>query len=312
VTRVVAALGGNAFVRPDEPLSVEGEHRFAREALRSLEAFLAPDVELLVLHGNGPQVGHQLARAERAAAVAYALPLDVCVAQTQGEMGYVLVQALQAVLAGRGLRREVAALVTQVEVDPRATAFAHPSKPVGPVLDLAAAAALRARGGAVADDAGRGPRRVVASPDPVRVVETEVVRRLLAGGAIVVAGGGGGVPVAAADGGLRGVEAVVDKDLTAALLADAVDAGLLVLLTDVPCAYTDYRTPRQAPVGRVEAARARRLLAEGHFAPGSMGPKIEACARFASTPGREAIVCDPPGVAAALRGEAGTTVVPDR
>jgi carbamate kinase len=226
-------------------------------------------------------------------------------------MGYVLVQALRAVLSERGPAREVVALVTQVEVDPRDAAFARPSKPVGPVLDAEGAAALRARGAVVAEDAGRGPRRVVASPDPVRVVEAGIVRRLLAAGAVVVAGGGGGVPVVAADGGLRGVEAVVDKDLTAALLAGAVDAALLLLLTDVPCAYTDYLTPRQAPVGRVGPARARALLAEGHFAPGSMGPKVEACARFASAPGRRAVVCDPPGLAAALRGEGGTVVVLD-
>jgi carbamate kinase len=251
-------------------------------------------------------------RSELARHELHPVPLDSCDADTQGAIGYMIQQSLENEFLRRGLKKSAVALVTQVEVDPRDAAFARPTKPVGPLLDPPGAAALAARGAAVADDAGRGPRRVVPSPDPVRVVEGEVVRRMLAAGAIVVAGGGGGVPVVGADGGLRGVEAVVDKDLTAALLADAVDAGLLVLLTDVPCAYTDYRTPRQAPVGRVEAARARRLLAEGHFAPGSMGPKIEACARFASAPGRAAVVCDPPGLAAALRGEAGTTVVPDR
>jgi carbamate kinase len=207
--------------------------------------------------------------------------------------------------------RPVASLVTQVVVDPDDPAFRYPSKPVGPFLDPARAAALRARGAVVEDDAGRGLRRVVPSPEPKRVVEAEVVRWLLAQGAAVVAGGGGGIPVTSAGDGLRGVEAVVDKDFTSALLADFLGAEVLAILTDVPCAYTDFRTRAQAPVGRVVASRARALLAEGHFAPGSMEPKMEACARFASRSGRRAIVCDPPGLAAALRGEGGTIVEPD-
>lgn len=309
--RVVAALGGNAFVRAGEALSVEAEHRFAREALAALDPFLGPACELLVVHGNGPQVGHQLDRAERARGSAYPLPLDVCVAQTQGELGYVLAQALGALLAERGHARAVVALVTQVEVDLHDEAFRRPEKPVGPVLDADSAATLRARGVAVREDAGRGLRRAVPSPAPTRAVETEAVQALLAAGAIVVAGGGGGIPVVRSErpGALRGVEAVVDKDHTAALLADALGAELLLLLTDVPCAYTGYLGPRQAPIGRVTCSCARALHEQGHFAPGSMGPKIEAAVRFVAGGDRRAIVCDPPSLAAALRGEAGTAVV---
>lgn len=310
--RVVAALGGNAFVKPGAALTVDGERRFAREALASLDAFLPPGVDLLVTHGNGPQVGHQLLRAERAAGLSYPLPLDICVAQTQGELGYVLADALRELLLQREIERPVAALVTQVEVDPLDPAFANPTKPVGPVLDGPGAALLRGRGVAVGEDAGRGLRRLVPSPEPRAVVEAEDIRRLLALGAVVIAGGGGGIPVAREGASLLGVEAVVDKDLTSAVLGEAVHADLLVILTDVPCAYTDYRTPAQTPVGRVTVSRARALLAEGHFAPGSMGPKIEACARFAARPGRRALVCDPPSLAAALRGEEGTIVVPDQ
>ncbi len=309
--RVVAALGGNAFVPAGGTLTVEGQLRFAREALAYLDPFFPPEVELLVTHGNGPQVGHQLDRAERSLGAAYALPLDVCVAQTQGELGYLLSQALCELMARRGVVRAVASLVTQVVVDPGDPAFQRPSKPVGPFLDPVGASALRARGAVIADDAGRGQRRVVPSPEPRRVVEAEVLRRLLALGVAVVAAGGGGIPVISEGAGPRGVEAVVDKDLTSALLADLLGAELLAILTDVPCAYTDFRTRAQAPVGRVAASRARALLAEGHFAPGSMEPKIEACARFASRRGRRAIVCDPPGLAAALRGEGGTIVEPD-
>jgi len=304
--RAVAALGGNAFAARGSALTMEGQFRFARDALRQLEPLFAPGIDLLITHGNGPQVGHELVRVERAQGEAYTLPLDVCVAETQGELGYVLSRTLRDLLAAEGRPRPVSALVTMVEVDPHDPAFARPTKPVGPVLEPAQAAALRARGVAVRDDAGRGLRRVVPSPEPLRVVETDVVRALLGLGAAVVAAGGGGVPVARVDGALQGVEAVVDKDLTAALLADALEADLLLILTDVPCACTDYRTPQERPLGRLSVAEARRLLRQGHFAPGSMAPKVEACVRFASRPGRRAAICDLPHLAGALRGEAGT------
>lgn len=306
--RAVAALGGNAFAARGSALTMEGQFRFARDALRQLGPLFAPGVDLLLTHGNGPQVGHELVRVERAQGEAYTLPLDVCVAETQGELGYVLCRTLRDLFAEDGRGRMVAALVTQVEVDPRDPAFGRPEKPVGPVLDPAQAAALAARGVVVRDDAGRGLRRVVPSPEPLRVVETDVVQALLGLGAAVVAAGGGGVPVARIGGRLQGVEAVVDKDLTAALLADAIGADLLLVLTDVPCAFADYRTARQRPLGRLSVAEARALLAEGHFAPGSMAPKVEACARFASRPGRRAAICDLPRLAGALRGEAGTVV----
>jgi carbamate kinase len=309
--RVVAALGGNAFVPVGAALTVEGQFLFARGALAHLEPFFSPEVELLVTHGNGPQVGHMLDRVERSLGSAYALPLDVCVAQTQGELGYVLARTLRQLFVQRGVKRPVASLLTQVVVDPGDGAFQVPSKPIGPFLDPPQVAALRLRGATVHEDAGRGYRRVVPSPEPKCVVEADVVRQLLALGVAVVAAGGGGVPVVDSPEGLRGIEAVVDKDLTSALLADLIDAELLVVLTDVPYAYTDFRTPRQAPVRRISAARAEVLLREGHFAPGSMAPKMEACARFASRRGRRAIVCDPPSLAAALRGEAGTIVVSD-
>lgn len=301
--RVVVALGGNAFAPAGTAPTAEGQARFAREALGRLGPLLAPDVELLVTHGNGPQVGRLLER--------LALPLDVCVAQTQGELGYLLAQALGEILELRGAGRQVVSILTRVEVDPGDPAFRNPSKPIGPWLDPAEAEALRLRGASVGREAGRGWRRVVPSPEPRGVVEAGAVRQLLDAGAAVVAGGGGGVPVVREAPGLRGVEAVVDKDLTSALLAEAVGAELLAIVTDVPCAYTDFRTARQAPVRRATATRARALLREGHFAPGSMGPKMQACARFASRPGRRAVVCDAPGLAAALAGEGGTTVHAD-
>jgi carbamate kinase len=309
--RVVVALGGNAFVARGAALTMAGQFRFAHDALAFLAPLFAPGTELLLTHGNGPQVGHELIRVERSQGEAYALPLDVCVAETQGELGYVLARTLRELFLAQGLSRPVAALVTQVEVDPLDPAFRRPEKPVGPYLDEAAALALTRRGAVVRLEPGRGLRRVVPSPEPRRVLEVDVVRRLLEDGVAVVAAGGGGIPVARGPTGLAGVEAVVDKDLTAALLADELGAGLLLVITDVPCAFSDWRTPAQAAVGRISASRARALLASGHFGPGSMAPKVEACARFASRPGRRAVICDLPGLAGALRGEGGTTVHPD-
>ncbi len=250
VMRVLAAIGGNAFVAPGAALTVEGEFRFAREALVCLEPFFTRGVELVITHGNGPQVGHQLGRAERSRETAYALPLDVCVAQTQGELGYVLAQTLHEILARRDIERPVAALVTQVEIDEGDEAFQRPSKPVGPFLDAKGAEALQLRGLAMQEDAARGYRRVVPSPEPRRVMEADAIQLLLAAGVTVVACGGGGVPVVPADRGHRGVEAVVDKDLTSALLADVIGAELLVLLTDVPYAYTGFRCVRHGGTPR--------------------------------------------------------------
>lgn len=310
--RVVVALGGNLLLPPGSDATVEQQLRVTEALLAHLEPLLEPGAELLFTHGNGPQVGHQLERVERSLGAAYALPLDACVAQTQGELGYLVARALSGALARRGTPRPVAALVTTVEVDPGDPAFAAPTKPVGPVIGAARAEALRGLGAVVRDDAGRGLRRCVPSPEPRRIPEAEVIRRLVEAGVALIAAGGGGVPVIREGGAVRGVEAVVDKDLTAALLADAVEAELLLIVTDVPCAFTGFRSARPVRVGQVTAARARALLAGGHFAPGTMGPKVEACARFVGRPGRRAVICDPPGVLAALRGEAGTVVVPDR
>lgn len=306
--RVVAVLGGNAFQKPGEPLTMAGQFAFAREAIESLSPLLANDVDLLLGHGNGPQVGHMLIRVEEALGKAYALPLEVCVAESEGELGYVLAQTLRNACAERGVRRAIASVLTQVIVDPRDPAFALPSKPIGPFYEHDTAEALRAKGFVFREDAGRGYRRVVASPRPREVVEADVIATLLQNRTLVIAGGGGGVPVVEIDGRLHGVDAVVDKDHTAALLADAIDAELLVILTGVPCAYVHFGKPEQRPIGRVDATTLDRLALEGHFAPGSMGPKVEAVIAFASRPGRRAIICDPPSLARALEGEAGTIV----
>lgn len=306
--RAIVVLGGNAFASSTGKLTMAGQFAFAREVIDALGPLLERDVELVVGHGNGPQVGHMLIRVEQSLGEAYAIPLEVCVAESEGELGYVLDQSLYNVLAERDIRRPVVSVLTQVVVDERDRAFEQPTKPIGPFYNADRAEALRAEGMCVVEDAGRGYRRVVASPEPIEIVELDVIASLVASGAIVIAAGGGGIPVVRDGKKLRGVDAVIDKDRAAALLGERLSADLLVIVTGVPSAYLDWGKPSQRPLGRVTPEDVRKYHAEGHFAPGSMGPKMAAAARFADAPGRRAIVCDPASVQAALRGEAGTIV----
>ncbi|MFM7073580.1 MAG: carbamate kinase, partial [Planctomycetota bacterium] len=307
----MAVLGGNAFVAPGEPLTMDGQLRFARQAMEQLAPLLDQHAQLLVSHGNGPQVGHMLTRVEAAVGLAYRQPLEVCVAESQGELGYVLQQALQNVLARRGLTRSCVTVLSQVEVAEDDPAFAAPSKPIGGFFTAEQARILVQHGFAMSEDAGRGWRRVVPSPAPRQVLELEVIRRLLDDNVVVIAAGGGGIPVVRRDDEWAGVEAVVDKDHTGALLAIAVDADLLVILTDVPCVYRQFRLPHPEPLTTLTVADARRFIAAGEFAAGSMLPKVEAAARFAATAGRRAVICNPQNLAEALQGRAGTQVLPD-
>lgn len=296
--RVVAALGGNALLRRGEPAEAELQRRRVADAARAL-AGLAEEHELVVTHGNGPQVGLLALQAEAYRDVG-PYPLDVLGAESEGMIGYLLDQQLGNVLGGR----RVATLLTQVAVDPADPAFAHPSKPIGPVYDEARARELsRDRGWAIAAD-GAGWRRVVASPEPRRVVELETIRLLVEAGVTVVCAGGGGIPVVERDGSLRGVEAVVDKDLAAALLARDLDADALLLLTDVPAVQVGWGTTAARPLRRATPEELERL----DLAAGSMGPKARAAASFAATPGRVAVIAALGDAAAALAGEAGTRV----
>jgi carbamate kinase len=307
---IVAVLGGNAFAPPGQRLSMAGQFRYARNALSQLTPLLRVR-RLLLGHGNGPQVGHMLTRVEASLGKAYAIPLEVCVAESEGELGYVLLQTLHNLLVERGERRAIASLLTQVVVDAADPAFQSPSKPIGPYYDAAHARALSEQGFVLREDSGRGYRRVVPSPEPLEVVDVDVVDHLLDMGVLVIAAGGGGIPVVREGDTLRGVDAVIDKDLTAALLARQLEADLLVIVTGVPCAYRHFGTSRQAPILTISAADVRKLAAAGHFPAGSMGPKMEAAARFVSRPGRRAIICDPPNLADALAGRAGTSVHAD-
>lgn len=296
--RLVVALGGNALLHRGEPAEAATQRAHVFEAASALAA-LAADNELVVTHGNGPQVGLLALEADAYKAVA-PYPLDVLGAESQGMIGYLLVQAL----GGKLPEREVVALLTQVVVDRDDPAFARPTKPIGPVYDEAKARRLAAgHGWSVARD-GRHFRRVVPSPEPRRIVELASVTRLLDSGAVVVCAGGGGVPVVRIGSCLKGVEAVIDKDLTAALLAEGLGADRLLMLTDVPYVERDWGLASATPIKVATPDELRRLS----FATGSMGPKVEAACRFVERAGGEAVIGSLAELGAVARGEAGTRI----
>jgi carbamate kinase len=273
-----------------------------RAAVRIAEV-VATGAEVLITHGNGPQVGNILVKNELAAHVVPPVPLDWCVATTQGTIGFILLNALQ-----QAMSTPVAVLVTRTVVDGDDPGFATPTKPIGRYLTPAEAQVLVGHGQVWRDRGERGWRRVVASPDPLEVVDAPAIGALLGAGYVVVAAGGGGVPVVREpDGGLRGVEAVIDKDLTAALLARAIGAAVLVIATDVEAVMVDWGTERARPLGAVTAAELRRL----DFASGSMGPKVEAACRFVESGGERAVIASLDRIADAVAGTAGTVVTAD-
>jgi len=303
---VVIALGGNAILQPGQRGTLAEQRANIATACRAIARVLDGGHRVILTHGNGPQVGNILIQNEEARAVVPPAALDVCGAQTQGLIGYLLQQELQ-----RQTGRPAMSLVTQVVVDPADPAFLNPSKPVGPFYTPEMALRKQAeQGWIMKEDAGRGWRRVVPSPQPRRVVEAEAIRRLVEGGALVIACGGGGVPVAVGPDGLVGVEAVIDKDSTAQVAARDLGADLLVILTDVEAAAIHYGTPEQQALGRVTAAEAEAYARAGHFKAGSMGPKIEAAIRFVRGGGERAAIASLARAAEAAAGSAGTQVVP--
>ena len=298
MSRVVVALGGNALLRRGEPAEAATQRARVLEAASALAA-LSAGHELVLTHGNGPQVGLLALEADAYEAVA-PYPLDVLGAESQGMIGYFLIQALRNELPGR----DVVALLTQVVVDADDPAFGRPTKPIGPVYSEPEARRLAAeRGWTVAPDGDRF-RRVVPSPEPREIVERRSIEQLVGAGALVVCAGGGGIPVVAEAGRLRGVEAVIDKDLTAALLAEDVGAERLVMLTDVSCVERGWGTAAAEPIATATPSELRRLS----FAAGSMGPKVEAACRFVERTGGEAVIGLLAELDAIARGEAGTRV----
>jgi len=270
---------------------------------------IAKGWNVVVTHGNGPQVGFALLRSESAANIIPPSPLDYCDAFTQGELGYILVQALSARLEEAGIRKEIAAVVTRVLVDSRDPAFQKPTKPIGPFYTKEEAIDHKLRDNwAMVEDAGRGYRRVVPSPKPLDILENEAVKTLVGSGVIVVAVGGGGIPVVREGRELRGAEAVIDKDFASALLASEIKADLLLISTSVDSVRLDYGKPRERKVARLTAKEARRYLAEKQFPAGSMGPKIEAALQFLAHGGKEVVITSPECIGQALAGKAGTKI----
>jgi carbamate kinase len=310
MTLVVAAVGGNAL-RTEDGVGAPSEWFDALAAsLPPLLDLLAAGHGLVITHGNGPQVGEELLRMEISKPVMPALTLDLCVAETEGSLGYAIQQVLGNLLRKRGLPARVASMVTQVLVDPRDPAFERPTKPIGSFYTKAQAARMaKDHGWSVVEDSGRGWRRVVPSPRPVAVVEAPLIRALVDAGMVPVAVGGGGIPVFDTPEGLRGVEAVIEKDLATIVLARDLGAHVVLFLTSVDRVAVDFGKPSQRYLDRLTAAEARRLLAAGEFPPGSMGPKVEAAVEFVEHGGERAVITSLDRMADAIAGRAGTTIV---
>ncbi len=310
--RVLLALGGNAMTNAEGRARPEDQIAAAEVAMAAVASLLETGADVVITHGNGPQVGNLLVKNELAAAVVPPVPLDWCGAQTQATLGFVLMDALDAELARRGVDRRTATLVTRALVSLDDPGFTKPTKPIGRFLPAEEAAVLVEHGETWEDRGEKGWRRVVASPEPQEILDAPAVRALMDAGFVVVANGGGGIPVVReADGSLRGVEAVIDKDLGAALLGTTLDAEVLVIATDVPHAVLRYGTPEAEDIGRVPVSQMEAYSAEGHFASGSMGPKVDAACRFVRATGHPAVITDLDSIVDAVQGRAGTVVLPE-
>jgi len=307
----VLAVGGNALIRADQVGTYREQIRAANKVATNILAMVREGYRVLVVHGNGPQVGRELIRSEEASTKVPPHPLDVCVAATQGSIGDLLMRSLRNVMKKTGLQRPVSTVVTQVLVSEQDPAFHLPTKPVGPFLSQwRAKEVARSLGYKVVEDAGRGWRRVVPSPKPLDILGLEGVEALLGAKHIVIAGGGGGIPVAVnARGELAGVDAVIDKDRTAALMGGFVGADVLLMLTAVDNVYADFGKPEQRALEQVTSSEMRQLLDEGHFAVGSMGPKVESSLYFLEEGGSAAIITSPDKLVAALNDRAGTRIL---
>ncbi len=309
--RVLVALGGNAMTAADGSVGPGDQIRAAETAMSAVADLVAEGVDVVITHGNGPQVGNLLVKNELSAAVVPPVPLDWCGAQTQGTLGFVLMNALEAALAQRGIRRPTAAVVTRTRVDIDDPGFRKPTKPIGRFLPEDEAQVLMEHGQHFEDRGEKGWRRVVASPEPQEILDAGAVTTLADMGYLVVANGGGGIPVVRSDDGrLHGVEAVIDKDLGAALLARSVDADRLVIATDVDHAIVGYGSDAAEPVGEIGVEKLRSYAAEGNFASGSMGPKVDAICRYVEQTGNVGVITSLGNIVAGSRGESGTVVVP--
>ncbi len=310
----VVAVGGNSLILDPKKVTVEDQYRAATETTKHIADMIEAGWDVAIGHGNGPQVGFIIRRSEIAAKYEgmHEVPMDVCGADSQGAIGYMLQQNLQNEFARRGIKKPVATVITQVKVDKNDKAFQNPTKPIGGFMDEAEAKKrANEMGWTVVEDAGRGWRRVVASPIPIEVVEIEAVKKLIDAGVVVVTVGGGGIPVIDdGQGGCIGTAAVIDKDYASSLLANEINADLFVISTAVEKVAINFGKPDQKWLDRMTLAEAKAYLAEGtHFAKGSMAPKIQAIINYLERGGKQALITNPENIGRALRGETGTWIV---
>jgi carbamate kinase len=308
----VVAVGGNALIKDKNNKTVQDQYDAARDTMKHIVDMIEKGWDVVITHGNGPQVGFILRRSELAKDILHEIPLDYCGADTQGAIGYMFQKALNNEFKRRGLKKNAATVVTQTVVNKDDPAFITPSKPIGTFMEEAEAKTREANDGwTVVEDAGRGWRRVVPSPRPERIVEAETIDTLINAGIIVVGVGGGGIPVIINDDGdIEGIEAVIDKDFGSALLAKMINADLFVISTAVEKVALNFNTPDQKWLDKITVAEAKQYIEEGHFAPGSMLPKMQAIIQFLETGGKKALITDPKNIGNALEGKTGTWIVP--
>lgn len=307
---LLIAIGGNSLVRAGQSGSVKEQIDNAKTTCLHIAKLVEQGHKVVITHGNGPQVGAQLIRSEMASQQVYQLPLDSCDASTQGELGYVLQNAMRNALHALSIKIPVVTILTQVVVDERDQAFSSPSKPVGPFYSKEVAEARRRElGWEVIEDAARGYRRIVPSPRPLEIVELEAIRYCVSQDFVVIAAGGGGIPVVDRGGVYVGLEAVVDKDKASSLLANKLGLERFITSTDTDKVYLNFKKQNQHALDRMSLAQAKQYLCENHFPPGSMGPKVEAAIDFLSHGGREVIITRPELISEALRGRAGTHIL---
>lgn len=308
--RVLIAFGGNALIKATEKGTVSEQIKNAEEAAENLAPLLIEYKNVIIVHGNGPQVGQNLIRVEEGVTKVPPLPLDVCVAETQGSMGFIIEKAIRNELLKLNIQREVITLLSQVEVDPNDPAFKNPTKPIGPFYTAYRAKHLmEVEKWPMVEDSGRGFRKVVASPKPLKILGIDALREIYDSGFIVISGGGGGIPVMKSSYGFyKGIEAVIDKDRTSVLMAIELDVEELIFLTSVPNIYINFGKPDQKIIKEMSLEEAMKYHKEGHFPPGSMGPKIEAASHFLAKKGGEVLLTDAKNLKEATRGNAGTII----
>jgi carbamate kinase len=308
----VVAVGGNALIKDKAHQTVQDQYECAKDTMKHIVDMIEKGWDVAISHGNGPQVGFILRRSELAKHELHEVPLDFCGADTQGAIGYMFQQALYNEFKHRGINKVAATVVTQTVVDKNDPAFQKPSKPIGSFMDEADAKSRAEKDGwTVVEDAGRGWRRVVPSPRPIRIVEAEAIHNLLNAGFSAVGVGGGGIPVIEDENGdLIGIEAVIDKDFGSALLAKMIDADLFVISTAVEKVALNFNKPNQTFLDTMTVAEAKQYIEEGHFAPGSMLPKVQAIIQYLENGGKKALITDPEHIGEALDGKTGTWIVP--